>query len=763
MLVTDGRAGIMVLSSTGMLLGELAPTAVDPLGLTERSGIIVSNGYVYVETGSPYSANQSIRQFPLAQLLARATHGETADPRLGIGAGLTMPDTDAYVRPGQPVVVRASFDSWWSHLAPQLRLCWTLRSAEQLRDGERGTTKDVAVAKLIRPGDRVLSLPRRLPPGSYQLDADLEQSGQPVSSTRLVLTVGAPGMRLDLDTLPPGAGWGGPAPARGLAIASELGTNAFRFQLDLSTLFKNGEGTPDLSAYLPELRAAAAQARTTGATLIVQVGQGGADNQVVSEGLWRADVASVVAALKPYVHVWEAWNEPNNTFGAASAYVDDVLRPFAEAVRRVEPGAIVVGGSTVGVDLSYWKQIIAAGGLQWLDVAAVHPYTGHNRSWEENGTVDQLRAFRQLLDASGGVRIPVWNTEQAWWSNGPANLLGQADDSARAILWMRALRIAKWAYFLPEAGWGNDGVTFSAIQVGDYVKPSALAIMNTEHILAGRTYLGEVSLGLDSAFAMRFGPKQGVASSGNLLVAWTDGLRLPVRLTSSSRGTLTTTDEFGKQATRRFTGSRPTLLDSAPTFFSLGSRALLAIAPTERFGTDLALGTAGATASATSSLHGNPPSAAIDGINGANGGGDLPGLPMWASAPGDHRPSLTVTFRAPERIDRIVVATHSIGSIVPGLRSYDVEVRARSGGPWRTVQRIRGQFYDRQALVRFTAQRVAAVRVVVEAVDYSGYVDGGAKPSFWPVDTTSLADPRKPWYGPAIVAELSAYAPPGGP
>ena len=759
LLVTDARAGIMVMSHEGLVLGELAPSVIDPLGFTQRSAILVAGGFVYVETGSPYTANQSIRQFPLAQLLARATHGETTDPRLGIGAGLVMTNTDAYVRPGGAAVVRASFAPWWSGLASRLGLCWTLRSAAQLRDGQSGISRRVAVSALIRRGGVALPLPHHLSPGAYQLDAYLERSGKEVSTTRLIFTVGARWMKLNLDTLPAGAGWGGPTPARGLAIAAELGTDAFRFQLNLSTLFQNGSTTADVSSYLPELRAAAAEAQATGATLIVQVGQGGSDNKIVSDHLWPADVASVVSALKPYVHVWEAWNEPNNTFGAASVYVSDVLRPFSQAVHQVDPLAVVVGGSTVGVDLSYWKGIVAAGGLQWLNVAGVHPYTGHNRSWEENGTVDQLRALRALLDARGGAEIPLWNTEDAWWSNGPANLLGQADNSARAILWMRALGIAKWAYFLPEGGWGNDGVTFSAIQVGNYVKPAALAIMNTEHILDGRQYLGQVSLGLGSAYAMRFGPKQGVPGSSALLVAWTDGLRLPVTLTATSPGALTTTDEFGKAITGQFQGSQSTVIDSAPTYFSLHSRGSLAIASSERFGTDLALAAAGATATATSSLHSNPASAAIDGADGANGGGDLPSLPMWASAPGDHRPTLTVAFPHTQSVDRIIVATHSLGSIVPGLRSYDVDVRVAPAGRWRTVGRIRGQFYDRQALVRFPARRITALRIAVHSVNYSGYADGGAKPPFWPIDPGSLRDTGKPWYGPAVVAEVAAYAP----
>jgi hypothetical protein len=576
--------------------------------------------------------------------------------------------------------------------------------------------------------------------------------GRAVAQTRLVFTVAAPWMKLDLGSLPAGADWGGPGPARGVALAAQLGTGAFRFQLDWSTLLDHGPNAPlDLSPYLSQLQAAAAEARRTGATLIVQVGQGGVEKNLVANGTWGSRVQELVSRLKGDVHVWEAWNEPNATFGSAADYVKRVLEPFAQAVRAADPTATVVGGSTVGVDLAYWRSIVSAGGLRWMNVAAVHPYTGHNRSWEENGTVTQLRALRSLL----GPSFPIWNTEQAWWSTGPFDILAQADDSARAIMWMHALGIGKWAYFIPEGGWGNGGVSFSAIQIDDYVKPSALAIMTAENQLAGRPFLGEVPLGAPATYALRFGPRVGDAAGGDLLVAWTDGLRLPVVVRGGDQ-TAAVTDEFGASHLERI-GQAPFVLDSGPVYFV--SQGPLTIRPREAFGPDLALASAGASARASSATPSNPASAAIDGVDGANGGGDLPGLPMWVSAPGDRQPTLVVTLRRPSRVDRILIGTHSLGSIVTGLRDYDVQVRSSLSTDWQTVAAIRGEFYDRHALVSFAPRTVEQIRVCVHSVDFSGYADGGARPSFWPTDHKDLASPSSPWYGPAVVSELEAFGP----
>jgi hypothetical protein len=755
LLVTDTRAGIMLFSRSGLLLGAVKPTEVDPAGLSERSAIFVSGGFVYLETGPAWTSKQALVRLPLRAVLSRARHGQPDNPRLGLGAGLTMRDAGLYVRGGAPVDVRASFDPWWRPQARKLRLCWTLRSAGQLREDARARRRILRVAAIAhRPAGVRLSMPRHLAAGAYQVDASLLRSGKAVAQTRLVFTVAAPWMALDLESLPDGPGWGGPAPARGVALAHELGTGAFRAQLDWRKLLDKGAGAPlDLSSDLPQLQAAAAESARTGATLIVQVGQGGPEKQLVADGTWEKRVGELVAALKPYVHVWEAWNEPNATFGPASDYVTKVLTPFSRAVHQADPGATVVGGSTVGVDLGYWKRIAAAGGLKWLDVASVHPYTGHNRSWEENGTVPQIRALREFLD-SNGAHVPIWNTEQAWWSNGAANLLGQGDNSARAVVWMHALGIPKWAYFIPEGGWGNGGVSFSAIQVDDHVKPAALAIMTADHELAGRPFLGQLALGLDSTYALRFGPRPGDPSG--LVVAWTDGLALPVVVTGPAHQRLTVTSELGATTIRRFSGHRLLTLDSDPVYLSLAGPGSLGIQPREGFGADLALG---GTATASSATAGNPAAKAIDGINGANGGGDIPGLPMWESAPGDRHPWLIVTLRTPHRVDRVLVATHSIGSIAPGLRDYKVQVRGRSSEAWRTIALVRRQFYHRQRLIRFSPRKVAQIRVVVGRVNYAGYEDNGAKPPYWPTDRNSLTNPRSPYFGPAIVEELAAYAP----
>ena len=435
----------------------------------------------------------------------------------------------------------------------------------------------------------------------------------------------------------------------------------------------------------------------------------------------------------------------------------NVLAPFARAVRRADPSADVVGGSTVGVSVGYWKGIIAADGLRWLDAAAIHPYTGHNRSWEEDGTISQLRALRDLLKRDGAP-IPIWNTEHAWWSNGPANLLRQADNSARAVLWMRAFGIDRWAYFIPEGGWGDHGVSFSAIQLDSFVKPAALAIMTAENQVAGRPFLGEVDTGFPSAYALRFGPRAGDANSGELIAAWTDSVRLPVVVSSGADRAVRLTRALGAVHQLAVGDGTQLMLDSDPVYFAVQGQGRLQLQAQETAGANLALRSGGATVAASSANATNPASAAVDGMDHENSGGELPGLPMWVSAPGDSRPSLTVTLKDPRPVNRIVVSTHSLGNTVPGLREYDLQVRASPSDSWQTVAEVRSQFHHRKRVVTFPARTVSQVKLTVLRVYYGGY-NGGERHGGWKTDAASLANPKWHWYGLAVVSEIAVYAP----
>ena len=298
------------------------------------------------------------------------------------------------------------------------------------------------------------------------------------------------------------------------------------------------------------------------------------------------------------------------------------------------PGAAstVIGGSTLEPSISWWQQLIAAGGLADMDVAAIHPYTGNNDSFEEDGMPAQVRQLEALLGAT-----PLWFTEVGWWGDGDYNFLGQANTLARTLIWQKALGVPVMNYFFDEGSWGNNGVSFSLIQTAntdDYVKPAALATMVASTELAGRPYVSMPATGIPQTYRPTSGRRRG--GTTDLAAVWTDGLADHGERDRSPRPAATTDPGDGRPTSTgtppppRPPRARPTACPSPDqvTYLTYPAGDTLTVGPTESFGTNVAAASDGATATASSGTR----SAAIDGLPVGDGQG-------WSSASGDTTPS----------------------------------------------------------------------------------------------------------------------------
>ncbi len=188
-------------------------------------------------------------------------------------------------------------------------------------------------------------------------------------------------------------------------------------------------------------------------------------------------------------------------------------------------------------------------------------------------------------------------------------------------------------------------------------------------------------------------------------------------------------------------GSTPIDLSGAPVYLSVPAGDTLSVQGAESFGANLALASAGATASATSAASGHPASDVIQGsAEGWSGG--------WIPLASDTAPTVTVDLAGNPVIDRIVVSGSSIASILPGLRNYTVQ--ADEQGTWTTVAKQTDAFFERMERFGFTAVHASAIRVQVSAIDYGGQL-GGLLPWFW--------DPSEGFPTTAPVYSVEAYAP----
>ncbi|MBW3547434.1 MAG: hypothetical protein KY452_04755 [Actinobacteria bacterium] len=334
--VADATRGIEAASSEGFFRGMVPDEA---LGfLTERSALAVAGDRLYFAAGGLFHANQHISWISLADLAALVDRPKAPHHVLGYGAGLATNATGNYFAAGRAPTVTASFDPWWVRYAPGLRLSYTVRDRAQVLAAVVPAATEVT---LPTTASGLAGIPLTLPlarPGYYEIDARLVAAdGSVVGATCVTYTVGAPGHRLDFSTLPPGPDFGGPTPARGVALADVLGTGNFRAPVDWAKLLPDPAGPMRFEDYDGPFADAAREAAARGVAFHVQVGTGTPlDKALVHNGTWGARVQELVNHFKGTVHAWEAWNEPNITFGTPEAYVDQVLRPFTQAVRAAD-------------------------------------------------------------------------------------------------------------------------------------------------------------------------------------------------------------------------------------------------------------------------------------------------------------------------------------------------------------------------------------------------------------------------------------------
>ncbi|MHA7133382.1 galactose-binding domain-containing protein [Oerskovia turbata] len=738
--------------------------------LLDGSPLVLADGAYYAFTTSEGAvALTAVTQDRMAyQLGAPVKYNAVNDGFLsvmGAGAGLVTDEVYNYFPPGAKPAVRLSLDDSWGRWADRYELRFQVRGDPRVPDPVVGEEQTADIP--ADGGDVPVTLPAARP-GVYEVDAALveRESGDPVSGTCLRYTVGAPAAPLDLAGLADGADWGGASVLRGVQLADQLGVGSYRWQLDFGAIVPDPTAAPSAdalvwdslpSAGMPEpeegddtetdpfaeLAAAAALADSTGVVLTLQLGSGGeAERAAVDAGTWEGwsrEIVAAVSARAPGIVAWQPWNEPNNTgFDDGAAYEEQIGAPFAAGARAALPGVQIVGGNTLGIVPDWWAALVEAGGCASMDAVGVHPYTGLNRSWEEQGFSregDDLDALREALAPCGD--LPIWDTESGWWSDGVANFWAGGSDVARKLLWYGAEGFDEWTYFFSEGGFGESGNSWSLIQYGAYVKPAGAAFAATSALLDGYGAPTFVETGVPGVFsATAEGP-----GGEPLLAVWSDDLSTTVRLTATGGpGTVRRVDQYGAETSLDVgTDGVDLPVTGAPVFLLGTPGQALAVEAVEPFGPDVLAGRPVTATSTHVEADAQVVTSGTFDVRDPWRSGRLAGDEV------DESPSVTVTTDGPQTIDRIAVATAGIRCCSMGLRDYTVSVQLPDG-TWQDVADQQDQFTDRVALFTFDPVEVTAVRVSapmttergvpVLSANYSGVV-GGLHPSFLPLATES--------------------------
>lgn len=766
--ITDHGLGIHSYTSEGILRG-IAKEGTTASGgyignLTQSSYAEYYNNRLYYVTGTPFSGNQNISWVSIANLEAGINYPQGSPFKLGMGAGAYTTAAANYFKAGTTPDVRLSFYPWWSQMSSGSAVSakYTIRNIYDAARGVEATEQTLNIpAVMTQKTDVSLALPTT-DPGYYEVNTKLYKDGEIVGADCLYFSIGAP-LQTFADR---------PAGSGDIGLVKEYGLKLLRadFQLDryLTTSDPASTAPLDFSSVDASIQAASAYAEANGLTLEIQIAAGSAKElALVSTGNWARRVTETVNHFKQYVRAWEPWNEPNNTCSCSgTSFSNNILEPFTAAVSAADPTATIVAGGILGTehgDGQYFDLIGAAGGFTGVDAIGFHPYTGHNRSFEEQDALAAINRLKTvILPRYNAQNLELWDTESGFWSAAPANntpkqsasFFNQGDKIVRKTILENSVGIDKYYNFMPSGSFENWSI------YDDYLKPAGLTMVNFKKMMAGRTFESWVETGIPNTHAALYSTSAG--STNKMLVVWAEDFDTDIQVTLPGQTIVGVTEQYGKTTTivPAYGGVFNQRINGSVNYIPVPAGVTPTITAVEDFGTNLARASQGTTATATTATTKNTAAKAIDGtINAGNLGNvaDGSGMSMWIQAPSDAAPELTLTFSEPKTINRVRIASSGISSVLTGLRSFDVMGRNGSG-TWTVLATVRDNFMNNMHLLSFAGRELTQIKISNISVNYSGYA-GGARPSWWPSDSGSLSDQTGPWYGQATVYEFEAYAP----
>ena len=748
---------VAVFNSTGGIVGIIHADrgAGDPLNDPDpTSPIEVVNNNIYYLAGNPYSSPNYLTYFTTTTEAEYMSAPQGAPFELGLGAYASTSATDNYFPSGTTPNVSVNFNQWWQNIASDYTGSYSVMNINQILAGQSVAASSFSIPSAASDystnGNASVSL--NLPaavPGVYEVNIQLSQGSTVTGATCAIYTVGAANDTFNPNTLPSSGD------TQGIALAAAFGQKLYRSSYTLDACFP-GVTTPTStttlncpSSMISDIQSAATLAQQDGITYEIQLGTGTAfDNNAVSSGQWQRLLNLMVSEF-PEVTNWECWNEPDNTLSSASYYVTNVEEPCYNGVKSAAPNDVVIGISNENYSVSNYQSYVTAGALNYLNVVAIHGYSGWNKSYEEQGNViptiynnkqtGQIQALQQYL-SSQGYTGPIYDTESGFWngttsSPDPYEYFNQGDKIVRKMILEQSIGMNWWNNFFNSGGYNVGGNYWELVGGGTYgniLNPGGLAAINYQAMLGGRSFITWLTTGIPHTYAAEYGPSS--TNNNDVVAIWADGYNVNAIPTLSGGGSLTITSEYG--ATSTLNNDQALTLAGQVQYINVPSGQSLTIAPQESYGENYALLSNGASATASSSYSCGSttvnPDVVLYGIDQAQGSNYVCGGTngtAWSATNTDTNPTLTITLGSPQTLDRIFVSSFSLGSSLSGLRNYTVEVNNGSG-TITTVANASNLFFNRSNLISFTPQTVSQIIITNIQINYSGN-SNGLPPTWW--------------------------------
>ena len=244
-------------------------------------------------------------------------------------------------------------------------------------------------------------------------------------------------------------------------------------------------------------------------------------------------VERLVERYKGSIHFWEIWNEPNIDFWKSpKEEYAGFLKGSYEAIRKVDPDALVLMGGLAGAPVDWLKTLSQNQAGEAFDIYNIHPY--HFPDAPEPRLPRELIAFKAAADGRGAK--PLWITE----IGAPTNMVTleeQASFLVRDAVLALANGVTKFFWYEladdhinSKDREANFGILFYDLSP----KPAYVAYANLIRLLDGQKFKSKINFGSSTAYGFVF-----AGEPGDILILWTtqkrEEIKLPVPASSIKR------------------------------------------------------------------------------------------------------------------------------------------------------------------------------------------------------------------------------------
>lgn len=208
------------------------------------------------------------------------------------------------------------------------------------------------------------------------------------------------------------------------------------------------------------------------------------------------------------VSVWNEYNHPSfNQNGRPPESYADMLKEVYTQLKADNPETFVWGMVTAGVDISFIRKVLKAGGGEYLDGFDVHNYT-LKQIPESGGIIRDIGNLKALMKTYGYEDKPIYISENGYTSvgtDGYTDAYQQACYNVRTQFLISAYDLAdRYAYYQFNNGAIEDGSTiiFGLVkaaydEIPYEAKPAYLAISNYNALMIGSEFVEMLKLDSD--------------------------------------------------------------------------------------------------------------------------------------------------------------------------------------------------------------------------------------------------------------------------